>query len=55
MYEATSILEQKSFTKLSRKELEKLIELIETIQNENYVARRKKTKVELQTMLGLTP
>ena len=55
MYEATSILEQKSSMKLSQKELEKLVELIETIQNENYVARRKKTKVELQTMLGLTP
>ena len=55
LYQATSILEQKSLTQLSRKELEKLVSLIEIIQNENYVARRKKTKVELQTMLGLTP
>jgi len=33
----------------------KLVGLILTIQNDNYVAKRKKTKEELLSILGLTP
>ncbi len=53
--EACRILSETKFSKLSVKQLEKIVELILVIQSENYVAKRKKTKNELRMMLGLTP
>ena len=55
LYKATKILSQTTHTKLSRKQFEAIVDSILEIQNENYVTKRKKTKQELNTMLGLTP
>lgn len=55
LYTACTILSEKSFKKLSRKEVLKIVDLILVIQSENYVTKKKKTKEELLTMLGLTP
>ena len=55
LYRATSILSKTKYTKLSRSQLTKLVNLILEIQNENYVTKKKKTKSELMRVLGLTP
>ena len=55
LIKACAIAEKKSLKGLSNKQLLELVELILIIQNENYVARRKKTKEELIQLLGLTP
>jgi len=52
---ACRILSSMKFSKLSKKELETLVDLILVIQNENYSTKKKKTKIELLTQLGLTP
>ena len=40
---------------LTQKQLLKLVDLILEIQNENYVTKKKKTREDLYTILGLTP
>ena len=55
LYQATSILISDESKSLSRRQLIKLIDLILTIQCENYVTRRKKTRLELMKILDLTP
>ncbi len=55
LYTACTLLSKKSFKKLSRKEVLKIVDLILVIQSENYVTKKKKTKEELLKMLGLTP
>lgn len=40
---------------LRRKQLVQLVDYIIAIQNENYVTKRKKSKKEFLSMLGLTP
>lgn len=52
---ACRILSSTKFSNLSKKELETLVDLILVIQNENYVTKKKKTKNEILTQLGLTP
>ncbi len=52
---ACKILSSVSFSKLSKKELETLIDLVLIIQKENYATKSKKTKKELLKILGLTP
>jgi hypothetical protein len=55
LFKACSILSGKKFKKLDKKDLIKIVDLILTIQQENYVTKRKKTKAELLKILGLTP
>jgi len=52
---ACEILSNTKFSKLTKKQLIKLIDLILVIQSENYVTKRKKTKSELYKILHLTP
>ena len=52
---ACEILSSTKFSKLSKIQLKKLVDLILVIQKENYVTKKKKTRLELLTQLGLTP
>ena len=52
---ACEILSSTKFSKLPNGQLKKLVDLILVIQNENYVTKKKKTRRELMTQLGLTP
>ncbi len=53
LYKASDLLSKSSI--LSNKQLLELIKFILIIQNNNYVTKRKRTKEELMTVLGLTP
>ena len=55
LYEATDLLSRKSLKDLSKKELLRVIDSVMIIQNNNYVAKRKKTREELMKILDLTP
>jgi len=55
LLQACEILSGTKFSKLTKKQLVKLVNLILVIQNENYVTKKKKTKSELYKILGLTP
>jgi len=56
LFEAVKILSNsKRATPLSRRQLESLVDLVLLIQQENYVTKRKKTRTELLSSLGLTP
>ena len=46
---------ERGISKLPSKQLEKLVDLMLVIQNENYTTHKKKTKKELYRLLGLTP
>jgi hypothetical protein len=52
---ACTTLSETKFKMLSTKQLNNLVDSILVIQNENYVTKRKKTREELCTVLGLTP
>ena len=52
---ACEILSSAKFSKLSKKQLEKLVNLILVIQKENYVTKKKKTREELLAQLGFDP
>ena len=52
---ACEILSSTKFSKLSKEQLEKLVDLILVIQKENYVTKKKKTKEELLAQLGFDP
>ena len=52
---ACNILSKTKFSKLSKNQLVKLVDLILVIQNENYITKKKKTKAELYKFLDLTP
>ena len=52
---ACEILARTKFSKLSKEQLKRIVDLILVIQKENYVTKKKKTRVELLTQLGLTP
>jgi hypothetical protein len=54
MLKAADLLTKK-IGKLSKNDLLKLINYIITIQDNNYVTKRKKSKKDLLTILGLTP
>ena len=55
MLEATEILSCKRASDLTELDLSLLMELILAIQSHNYVTKKKKTRVELISLLGLTP
>lgn len=55
LLEAVKMLSDRRFNELDKRQLDKLVEIILGIQNENYVTKRKKTKEELRKVLGLTP
>ena len=55
LYTAAVLLSAVPYRKLDSKQLRQLATLILVIQNENYVARGKRSKDELFKVLGLTP
>ena len=55
LLQACEILSNTKFSKLTKKQLAKLVDLILVIQGENYVTKKKKTRSELHKILGLTP
>ena len=55
LHTAAEILSDNAKNMLESKTLKTLIDLILVIQGENYVTKKKKTKVELYKVLGLTP
>lgn len=55
LYKATDVLCKEKLDKLSRSDLCKILSYILTIQNNNYITKRKKTKEELMKILGLIP
>ena len=55
LLKACEILSKTKFSKLNKIQLQKLVDLILVIQSENYVTKKKKTKIELYKVLGLTP
>lgn len=55
LLKACEILSETKFSKLTKKQLIKLVDLILVIQSENYVTKKKKTKSELHKILDLTP
>ena len=55
LLKASETLSNTKFSKLSKKQLVKLVDLILVIQSENYVTKKKKTKDELLKILDLTP
>ena len=55
LVKACEILSKTKFSKLTKLQLAKLVDLMLVIQGENYVTKKKKTKSELDTILGLTP
>ena len=55
LLQACEILSNIKFSKLTKIQLQKLVDLILVIQNENYVTKKKKTKSELYKVLDLTP
>ena len=52
---ACKILSTTKFKKLTRKQFIQIVDFILVIQSENYVTKKKKTRSELLTLLGLTP
>ena len=55
LLKATKILSETPFRMLSTKQKRDVINCILAIQEENYVAKRKKTRSELFEIVGLTP
>jgi hypothetical protein len=55
LLKATKILSETPFRMLSEKQKRALVDCIFAIQNENYIAKRKKTHAELLEIVGLTP
>ena len=55
LYAAATLLNRKETRLLDKKDLLKLVNLIITIQENNYVTRKKKTKADILEILGLTP
>jgi len=55
IYEASSLLKDKGMRGLSEEDLRRLVDLMLIVQANNYVTKRKKTRKELLSILGLTP
>ena len=55
LLEATEILSSAKFRMLEKRQLLLLVKLALRMQQENYVTKKKKTREELLTALGLTP
>lgn len=52
---ACQLLEQETLRSMDPKGLRAIVELIVSIQNENYMSKKRRTKEELLQILGLTP
>jgi len=55
LLESCLILSKTKLCMLDREQLVKIVDSILVIQNENYVTKKKKTRLELLQTLGLTP
>lgn len=55
LYKAAALLGSNHGSRLTRPKLLQIVKYILTIQENNYVTRKKKTKEELLQVLGLTP
>ena len=55
LFAAANLLNQKETRLLEKKDLLKLVNYIMTIQKNNYITRKKKTKADILNILGLTP
>ncbi len=55
LYKAVCVLSDKTISNLNRLELAEIISCITIIQNNNYSTKYKKSKSELESILGLTP
>ena len=55
LYSAASLLNQKETRLLDKKDLLKLVDFIITIQKNNYITRKKKTRADILKILDLTP
>lgn len=55
LLESCSILSKTKLRMLDREQLIKLVDLILVIQQENYVTKKKKTRLDLLQTLSLTP
>ena len=55
LYNAANLLNRKKGKSLDKKDLLKLVDFIMTIQNNNYITRKKKTKEDILKILDLTP
>ncbi len=55
LYASANILNRRNARLLNKKDLLKLANLIITIQKNNYITRKKKTKADILKILGLTP
>ena len=55
LYSAVNLLNRKETRLLDKKDLLKLVDFIITIQKNNYITRKKKTKADILKILGLTP
>ena len=55
LFEASDILSKKKNSLLDKNDLQKLVECILTIQSNNYVTKKKKTKADILKILDLTP
>lgn len=55
LHKAAVLLSATKLQKLNEKQLNELVDYIVTIQSHNYATKKKRTKEELLTVLGLTP
>ena len=55
LFAAANLLNQKETRLLDKKDLLKIVNFIITIQENNYITRKKKTKADIIKILGLTP
>ena len=55
LYKAATLLLAKKFQKLDKKDFSNLVDWVISIQENNYVTKRKRTRNELLEVLGLTP
>jgi hypothetical protein len=55
LYDAANLLNRKEIRLLNKKDLLKLTDLIITIQKNNYITKKKKTKTDILKILGMTP
>jgi len=55
LYGAVKLLEGKTIRNLTKRDKQRLIRSIITIQEHNYVTKRKRSESELRELLGLTP
>ncbi len=55
LIQACTMLEEQTLRTMKPRDMQKIVDLLLLIQNENYMSKRRKTKEELYQILGLTP